>query len=435
MTKIVSAGLFAALFSTTAGAALAQDLEVQPWPPEISVGPLTVAGTLIVQHDMADYDQVDVLPAGAAVLQDGERFRRARIGFDAEYGENLTYSLLYEFGGSHSLRDGRLLMSAVEYTGLEIAGHSTQITAGIFAPNMGLENAASSSTPLFAERPSSVGVARGLTGDDGRYGVQAIVYDDRWLVSGAVTGGMRGDRDSFASQTNYIARLAYSPVVRDDGRVVVAANISQVARPAYATPGLAATPIRLRDRPESRVDGQRLIDTGNIDADGITIYGLEGAWQRGPLLVMGEYAHYDLERRIPLAGAGDPSFSGWYAQSSYVFGGAARRYRAGKAAFDGPRITEPFNPMNGQWGAFEAVGRVSVMDLNDNEGATGAPAPIGGVRGGKQTIYALGANWYINSYFRLAASYQQVEIDRLDAAGAQIGQDFDAVMLRSQVSF
>lgn len=423
------------LISSAAGAAMAQGgASAQLWKPEFSAGPLTVEGTMIIQHDMGDYNQDSALPAGAAVLDGGERYRRARVGFDASYGDDLSYSLLYEFGGSHSLRDGRLLQSSVEYTGLKIGGHSTQLTAGLFAPNMGLENATSSSSPMFAERPSSIAVARGLTGDDGRYGVQAIVYDDSWLVSTAVTGGSRGDRDSYASQTNYIARFAFTPWQNDEARFLLGANVSVVARPAQAAPGSPVTPIRLRDRPESRVDGQRLIDTGNIDADGITTIGLEAAYQRGGLTITSEYANFDLERRVPIAGAGDPSFSGWYVQAGYVFGGA-RRYRAAKAAFDGPSISEPFNPFNGQWGKVELVGRVSNLDLNDNAGAAGTATPLGGVRGGEQTIYSIGANWYLNSLLKFAFQYQQVDVDRLNAAGAQIGQDFDAINLRTQFSF
>jgi phosphate-selective porin OprO/OprP len=76
-----------------------------------------------------------------------------------------------------------------------------------------------------------------------------------------------------------------------------------------------------------------------------------------------------------------------------------------------------------------------VLDLNDNAGAPGAATPAGGVRGGKQTISTVGLNWYPNRTVRFLLDYQWADIDRLNGAGADIGADFQALSLRSQVAF
>ena len=58
-----------------------------------------------------------------------------------------------------------------------------------------------------------------------------------------------------------------------------------------------------------------------------------------------------------------------------------------------------------------------------------------GVRGGEQSIWTVGLNWYLNNTLRMMFDYQNVDVDRLNAAGAQIGQTYDAVAMRAQLSF
>ena len=61
----------------------------------------------------------------------------------------------------------------------------------------------------------------------------------------------------------------------------------------------------------------------------------------------------------------------------------------------------------------------------------------------------LGVNWYLNANLRASLNYFMVDVDRLNpgnavfgaapatpnAPGVQIGQDYDAVALRTQFSF
>lgn len=91
-----------------------------------------------------------------------------------------------------------------------------------------------------------------------------------------------------------------------------------------------------------------------------------------------------------------------------------------------------FSLDKGQWGAWEPAARYSVLDLNDNEFST---ITADRVRGGEQAIWTLGVNWFLNPTLRFSLDWLDVSVDRLDGAGAQIGQDFQALNLRSQFAF
>ena len=94
-----------------------------------------------------------------------------------------------------------------------------------------------------------------------------------------------------------------------------------------------------------------------------------------------------------------------------------------------------FNAKRGTWGAWELAGRYSELDLNDRSGVAGLAAPAGGIRGGEQRITTLGLNWYPNNILRFLLDYQWARVDRLNAAGASIGEDVNVISLRSQFAF
>jgi phosphate-selective porin OprO/OprP len=87
-------------------------------------------------------------------------------------------------------------------------------------------------------------------------------------------------------------------------------------------------------------------------------------------------------------------------------------------------------------GAFELVGRYSVVDLNDRVTRGRAASATGGVFGGRQEVIGAGVNWYPNANFRVMLQWNNVKVDRLDSSGTtQIGQRFDTVAMRLQAAF
>jgi phosphate-selective porin OprO/OprP len=85
----------------------------------------------------------------------------------------------------------------------------------------------------------------------------------------------------------------------------------------------------------------------------------------------------------------------------------------------------------GGWGAWEIAGRFSTIDLNDRL------AIANGVAGGRQTIYTLALNWYVNGNVRFMVDYLHGDITKqLSAINAHdVGAKFDAFAMRTQIAF
>jgi len=401
--------------------------------PTIASGDGAFSATIhaVMQLDVAQYDQDKGLPAALGAgrdLNSGANFRRARIGVDGKFYRNFEYSALLDFGGSGTDGPGALQELWVQYNYAPF-----KVRAGAFAPNLGLEDAASTNGSLFPERPSGSELARGLAGADRRIALQGQAQGERWLLSGAITGAKTGDSQTFDEQLGYVGRFVFVPFKGPDWLVHVGANASKVVTPAQTTVG-GAYPVALGDRPELRVDGAQLITTGAIDATGARHYGVEAAAQKQNLLIQGEYFDIAIDRRSPAAGVTDPKFKAWYVEGSWVLTGEARRYNANNFAFDAPAITHPFDLKKRQWGAWELAARYSVADLNYHALAALAADRV---RGGEQRITSIGINWFPNPVTKFSLGYYDVSIDRLDPAGgvAPLSQDYQVINLRSQYAF
>ena len=402
--------------------------------PTIASGDGAFSATVhaVMQLDAAWYNQDSPLPASVATgrdLNSGTNFRRARLGVDGKAFKNFDYGVLLDFGGSGTDGAGQLQELYVQYNYAPF-----KIRVGAYAPNLGLEDAASTNGSLFPERPSSAEAARSLAGADRRIALQGQVVRERWLLSGAVTGAKAGDGQTFDEQLGYLGRFAFIPAKGQDWLIHAGANASVVATPAQSAALTGAYNVTLQDRPELRVDGQQLVTTGAIDAEGARHYGLELAAQKKGLLIQGEYFSYKIDRRNPAVGVSDPKFTGWYVEGGWVLTGEARKYNANNFAFDAPAIANPFDPKAGKWGAWELAGRYSVLDLNHHENAALAGDRV---RGGEQTIWTVGLNWFPNSVTKFSVDYLDVDIDRKDPAGGllPLSQSYQAVNLRSQFAF
>ena len=92
------------------------------------------------------------------------------------------------------------------------------------------------------------------------------------------------------------------------------------------------------------------------------------------------------------------------------------------------------SPADGTWGAWEVATRRSTLDLDSDAGV--ATSPLVGVRGGEETNWSLGLNWYWNAYFRMMLNYVHADADNLTnavpGAGADEGVEANLVSLRVQ---
>jgi len=414
-----------------------------------------------LQWDAATYDQDPAGPlssdfrragntadenARARNLADGNNFRRAQIGVEGTLFKDFGYSLSYQFGGSGVEEAGRIQDVYVEYKGIK----GWRFRAGAFSPPVNLDDAAGSADTLFLERASASEIQRGIAGSEGRTGIGVLGNGERWTASAVLTGNTIGV-SSLGDQLAFVGRGTYLVVNDPQLQLHLGANITYVIDPAdLGREAVPRTPLRLRDRPELRVDGTRLIDTGNIDAESLVSPGAEIALRYKALLVQGEYIWYQI-KRVPESPLPDPDFSGYYVQASYTLTGEPRRYNAQNGAFTNPRAAKFVGGKDDTdgLGAFEVAARYSVVDLNYHEGADGASTPVDGIRGGRQETITAGLNWYLNNAVRFSFDYQHIDVDRLSRggtqfgslpgdtppAGTQVGQDFNVFSARAQLSF
>ncbi len=343
-----------------------------------------------------------------------------------------------DFGGAGAEDVGRFHEAWLQYSGFK----SAKFRVGEFAPLVGLADAGSANSSPFLERASSAEVARNFGGGDTRIGVAAFNGADRWLWSVAITGNtvsqLNTQAASFTAANNdeqlgLAARIAGTPFRGKGWLIHTGLNYSAIVNPGDAGSAAATRyPVQLRDRPELRVDGTRLVDSGAINSDSAAAVGAELGWQSGPVFAQGEAFQYSVKRLAPAAGVGDPKFSGWYLEGGLSLTGETRKYNTQTAAFDGVIPTVNFDPANGHWGAFEVVARYSTLDLNYHADAV---LTADRIRGGQQDIVSLGLDWQLNPAVRFVFEGQNVKIDRLNSSGVQMGQNYNSFAVRSQFGF
>lgn len=414
----------------------------------------------IVMFDAAKYDQKHNLPAAVTNrdLNDGTNFRRARFGIDGKLFTDFDYALIYEFGGSGTEDAGHIQEAWIQYTGLK----PFRIKVGAFEPNIGLAAAVSTSQMPLMERPAPAEVARNIAAGDSRSAIQVAtngIWGDgdsgvavRYLVTGALTGNTVSTVNSaggFATQpldeqTGIIGRFAIAPFDSTNWQLHLGVNGQFATQPndSGVANNASRYPIQLRDRPELRVDGTRLVDTGGIDAKSASVLGFEAAGQMQNFLIESEYFKYKIKRRnAGAARPSDPDFDGWYVMGTWVLTGETRPYNAAEGRFDAPKMAYNFNPAAGTWGAFEVAARYSDLNLNYHDCGAGRATPASpaacfdAVRGGEQKISTIGVNWYLNPDIRIMLDYLHVDVNRFNAAGVQVGQKYNALAMRGQFNF
>ena len=383
----------------------------------------------LAQFDAAAYDE----DKPGSDLNSGTNFRRARLGVEGTFGKTWNYALTGEFGGSGS-ESATLNQAYVEYTGWKPASVPVRLRLGAWATPTGLEDATSNTEALFLERAAIAELVRNISGGDGRSGAGVFANGERWYASAVLTGAIAGApaAPEFDEQVGYLTRVAFRPLGDKDWAIHVGANVQGVLKVTDTGAGAVRTrQVRLRERPELRVDGTRLVDTGNLNATGVTAWGAELGANYRNLQVSAEAFRIEVERPSVF----DPSFDGWYVQGAWTVTGEQHAWSAQNGGFKGIKPKANFNPAENAWGAVEIAARYSVLDLDDHAGAVGAAAPAGGVRGGEQKIASAVLNWYPNPVFRFQLQYQRVDVDRLSAAGVEVGDDVDILSLRSQFAF
>ncbi len=300
--------------------------------------------------------------------------RRARLSFRKGLGENWRAKVSVEISsGKVELRDNFL----------EYAGWGTKVARlGVFDEPFSMESMTSARGLTFMER--SLPVAALAPGKSVGAGLL------RRTQNGILSGGLflrSPSQDGLGEAGQALAvRWVRSPLFRpedDDSHFGVSFSYRANAEPEDS---------RYRTRPETGVTDNRFVDTGDIaGADKILRLGLETSRVQGPFSWQAELMALEIKRvdfdKVFLMGG--------YIQASWFLTGESRNCDAGTGRF---KRIKPNTPIGGGGkGSFELTGRVSWVDLTDED-----------IIGGEQSNVTLGLNWRPRDNWRVMANLVKV---------------------------
>jgi len=467
-------------------------------------GRFTLAIRARMQADFAGFSQdaPNSHPAGFAGptdLSSGAVMRRAYFGIEGKAYNDFWYEIRLNAGGS----DGGLNSTCTSTTTITAptGGAATSTCAigavapggegdpllnkmvvtyigipwwhfsvGVIEPSFMMEGTTNSASLTWMERPDLENIAADSFGaGDSRRGIEmgwsrpdTFWAGDNTAFDVAFTGGKTGSASFHGNggdeQAQILARVTDRLWSDGISNFQVGMSIASVLYSGNSAGGGSQT-LRFRERPEIRVDGTRLIDTGAINAKtgDMIAFDAEGNWQN--FYLEGEWAQFKMDRQCgttllatnqPICTSSTavidhPTFEGWTIGGSWILTGETKVYTPGtyiasalaetQAGFQSLIPSRPFSLDGGSWGAWEVTTRYSDTDLNWNGSQLASTTQLAGINGGRQRILALGINWYLNRNVRMILNDNIVRISKGTAAlPDRDSQDFNVVGLRIQYS-
>ena len=353
---------------------------------------------------------------GRVFLDDAQNdtflFRRIRPSLEGSWGKLIGFRLTPDFAGDNaSIADA--------YVDLKFDPRATVRIGKVKGP-ISLERLQPSSALAMVERgfPNELAPNRDL-------GVQlqgALANDTVDYVIGVYNGAADG-RDSPTSNPDddfeFAGRLFFEPWKHGVGALSglgfgIAASSGEKHGsgnnflPRYRSPG------------QVQFFGYR----SDVFADGEhTRWSPQAYWYGGRFGLLGEYIVSRQEVASP-AGRATLDNRAWQAVGSVVLSGEDASYRG---------VVKPSHPftLDGEgWGAFEVVGRLGRLDIDDDAFPLFADPASAGV---SARSWGLGLNWYLTGNLKLVANYTETEFDA--ASGATPREDEKAFFTRTQFSF
>ena len=306
------------------------------------------------------------------------------VGRIKEFNFELAFDLGVDWGVDNAWIEGA-------EGGLEVWGrYLGKLRLGFMSEPFSLERQTSGYNTSFLERSlpvqtfspgSNIGAMVHSVGERGRIA---------WAV-GLFSVGRSNDQNASTSQASLTARVSWLPVDHDGGRRLV--HLGFAASSRSPTGG----DLRYRSRPEAR-SVIYLANTGDMSSSRVRLLGAELATVNGPLWAAAEHILSDVSADT----LDNPVFRGSYIQVGWFITGETRPYRTNSGTFDRVRpLTKwaggnPFKKRGG--GAWEVVGRLSTVDLED-----------GLVEGGELLDFGAALNWYANATTRIGLNYIRAE--------------------------
>jgi len=347
------------------------------WAPTISdpAGNFTFKPRGVIEADAGVFSE----RAGGYDFNDGTAIRRARLGFEGTAFKWFNYRAEVDFAGNAvNITDLYLQYTKIPRTVLTIGQHK--------AP-FGLESNNSDNYNTFLERGMFTN-AFGNAGAERRIGISAA-WAPKENIN--IAAGLFGDNESISRGSGAApgeswgvnGRATWEPLF-ETGKIIHL-GISGYYRDRLKS-GDTPDAVRLNDRPNVRIDGGNIADSGVITNTRTLRYGgIEAAGVFGPLTVAGEAGRLWLNR----FDAVNKSFTGYYGYAAYMLTGETRPFKGGN--FDRIR---PFKELGKDGlGAFEVALRYDHIDLSDT--------PVLARAGNEASSITAGVNWYFNPYAKL----------------------------------
>jgi phosphate-selective porin OprO/OprP len=435
---------------TTADSAKGSDLDLKvKWKgaPELSSSDgkfkMKVRGRLETDYNSVDQD---TKRTGFPDVN-GTELRRARIGVEGVLWYDWKYVLEVDFANDVT----RVKDAYLQYGGVKIADNPLIFRVGNFKTFNTFEDETSDRFVDTMERASFINAWE----IDRQIGAAVMYYSEHFGLAGGIFGeraggvadaplfpGFTGDED-----LTFAARAFVAPINRETNGVPQVLHFGASVRTREAGDdqpyfqygnNARGTDLHLANAPSV---------TGRI-GDEDTFWGLEAAGLWGPLALQGEYGQLDVDlpggpfirsnppgagllttASNPLFGVPDPTFTGWYLEGSWFFGGHKTYEDDGR--WGRPKINNPMFHGSGGWGGLQLVGKYDVLEQSDQ-----AFNDAGGCRNtrlypglsstgsgdsatlaansiplcGDMKTWVVGVNWWMTDYMRLMFQYSESDL-------------------------
>jgi len=290
-------------------------------------GRFTMALRARIQFDTALFNQDSNINATNAQFKDlasGSVVRRFYFGAEGRAFRDFWYEFRMDFGGANAEGNNAIVnLARIAYNWGNISNPTEahfRINAGVIQPLFTYGDSVSSSSTTFMERGDVVNTAiAGFGGDDHRRGIELTFQQqdifnsgDNLVLSTAFTGQPTtppagSPTNTTDEGTQIVGRAAYRFWSDGFSNFQIGGNFAHIFNMTGATAPGGARTLALQDRPEIRVDANRLVSTAgstllgtstsatNIPEEGGWLWGLEGGgnWQEHGELqdVSGETLH------------------------------------------------------------------------------------------------------------------------------------------------
>jgi phosphate-selective porin OprO and OprP len=327
------------------------------------------------------------------MVNDATGFRRARLGAEGNFGEQISFVAEFDFaGGEIAFKDVWGQIGELPYIGRIRLGHMLE--------PFSLEGQTSSNYFTFMERSQIMSL------DPARnWGVETLSCTENeraTLRTGVFRSGSSnssGDDPSGQNDLAYDARATWLPWYDDwDGlRLWHVGTAFSQRKPAnnvvVINSGPQSSLLSTTDNPDSP-----FTSTITIPASQQQLYNFQSALVLGSLSFQAEWTGTHIQQ----IGGGPVFLDGCYGYVSWFVTGENRGYDKQDGTFGATKVLSPFVCLSPKklalvgTGAWELVARLAYSDF-----ANANIPPANGLKvGDKEAVVTLGVNWYLTDNFR-----------------------------------